>query len=149
MLFRLAALFLAGFWLPAQTFPPVPDVGSLWAAGWSAKKLDQVMALYAPDAVFFAADGGRFAGSPVIHDFFQKTLAANDPTIHVRQAAVERSGQLAYESGAYREKIVSAGQAHNFEGHYLLVLRNQNGRWLIAEQMWTGGPAPDTPLNKP
>jgi hypothetical protein len=51
------------------------------------------------------------------------------------------SGKLAYESGEYRETIVSGRRITDLEGHYLLVLRNQNGRWLIAEQMWTGGPA--------
>jgi ketosteroid isomerase-like protein len=142
MRLRLLAVLVTGFSLCAETGPPVPDIGAIWATHWSAKKLDQVMALYTQDAIFFATDGARFAGAPAIRDFFQKTLATNDPTIHTHRVATEQSGKLAYESGEYKETIVSGGQGRDFEGHYLLVLRNQNGHWLIAEQMWTGGPAP-------
>jgi uncharacterized protein (TIGR02246 family) len=141
MTLRLLAVLLAGLSLCAQTSTKVPDIGALWATDWSAKKLGQVMSLYVPDAVFFATDGARFAGVSTIRDFFQKTLATNDPTIHTRRVATEQSGKLAYETGDYRETIVSGGHSSDFEGHYLLVLRNQSGRWLIAEQMWTGGPA--------
>ena len=141
MTLRLLAILVAGLSLCAETSEKVPDIGAIWATDWSAKKLDQVMSLYSPDAVFFATDGGRFAGASTIRDFFQKTLATNDPTIHMRRVATEQSGKLAYETGEYRETIVSGGHSSDFEGHYLLVLRNQSGRWLIAEQMWTGGPA--------
>jgi uncharacterized protein (TIGR02246 family) len=141
MTLRLLAVFVASLSLGAETSEKVPDIGALWATDWSAKKLNQVMSLYTSDAVFFATDGGRFAGVSNIRDFFKKTLATNAPTIHTRRVATEQSGKLAYESGEYRETIVSGGHSNDFEGHYLLVLRNQNGRWLIVAQMWTGGPA--------
>jgi uncharacterized protein (TIGR02246 family) len=138
MRFTLAAILLLGFSLGAQT--AAPDMGAIWGADWSAKKLDAVMALYTPDAVFFATDGGRFAGSSALRDFFKKTLATNDPTIHMHRVAFEQSGSLAYESGSYTETIVSAGKSTDYAGHYVFILRNQNGRWLIADQMWTGSP---------
>jgi len=96
------------------------------------------MSYYAPDAIFFSTDGARFAGAAAIRDFFQKTLATNTPTLHMRRVATEQSGKLAYESGDYQETIVSGGKRMEARGDYLLVLRNQNGHWLIAEQMWTG-----------
>jgi uncharacterized protein (TIGR02246 family) len=137
---RFAASFLVGFVLCAETAQP--DIGSLWATDWSAKKLDQILTLYTPDAVFFATDGGRFAGTAAIRELFQKTLATNDPTIHMHRLNTERSGNLAYESGEYQETIMSGGHRTDLQGHYLLVLRNDKGHWLIAEQMWTGGPSP-------
>ena len=138
MYFRFACLLLALFSLRAETVPKAPDIGALWAADWSAKRLDHVLTLYAPDAIFFTTDGDRFAGAAAIRDFFQKTLATNDPTIHMHRVATEQSGKLAYESGDYQETISSGGHRIDAHGHYLLVLRNQDGRWLIAEQMWTG-----------
>jgi uncharacterized protein (TIGR02246 family) len=138
MTLRVLAVLVAGLSLCAQTGSTVPDIGALWATDWSAKKLDQLMSLYSPDAVFFATDGGRFAGVSTIRDFFQKTLATNDPTIHMRRVATEQSGKLAYESGEYQETIVSGGHRSDAHGHYLFVLRNRDGHWLIAEQMWTG-----------
>jgi uncharacterized protein (TIGR02246 family) len=138
MLTRPAALLAVSIALSAQTISVAPDVGSQWAADWSAKRLDQVMTLYASDAIFFSTDGARFAGAAAIRDFFQKTLATNNPTIHMHRVATEQSGKLAYESGDYQETIVSGGHRMDAHGNYLLVLRNQNGHWLIAEQMWTG-----------
>jgi ketosteroid isomerase-like protein len=132
------AILLASIALCAQTASVVPDVGAEWASDWSAKRLDHVMTLYAPDAIFFSTDGARFAGAPAIRDFFQKTLATNDPTIHMHRGATGQSGKLAYESGDYQETIVSGGHSMDAHGDYLFVLRNQNGHWLIAEQMWTG-----------
>jgi hypothetical protein len=67
---------------------PVPNSGRRS----SAKKLDHIMTLYAADAIFFTIDGARFAEAPVIRDFFQKTLASNDPNIHMHRVASERLG---------------------------------------------------------
>ena len=138
MLTRYVSLLLASSALWAQTTSVVPDVGAEWAAEWSAKRLDRVMALYTPDAIFFTTDGERFAGTAALRDFFQKTLATNDPTIHMHRGATEQSGKLAYQSGDYQETIVSGGHRMDAHGDYLFVLRNQGGHWLIAEQMWTG-----------
>jgi uncharacterized protein (TIGR02246 family) len=142
MAIRFAALLFATFLARAASPPVVTDIGAVWGSDWSAKKLDHVLSLYAPDAIFFTTDGARFAGVPAIRDFFQKTLASNDANIQMHRVATEQSGNLAYESGSYTETIVSGGHATDYQGHYLLVLRNQNGRWLIAEQMWTGAPSP-------
>ncbi len=56
----------------------------------------------------------------------------------MHRVATEQSGKLAYESGEYQQTVVSGGHRIDANGHYLLILRNQNGRWLIVEQMWTG-----------
>jgi ketosteroid isomerase-like protein len=112
--------------------------GPSGGADWSAKRLGHVLTLYARDAIFFTNDGERYAGTPAIREFFQKTLATNDPTIHMHRVFSEQAGKLPYESGEYQETIVSSGRQIDAHGHYLLVLRNENGRWLIAEQMWTG-----------
>jgi ketosteroid isomerase-like protein len=135
---RFAVFILAGFVLSAETPPAVPDIGAIWGADWSAKRLDHVLTVYAQDAIFFTTDGDQYQGVPAIRDFFQKTLATNDPTIHMHRSASWQSGKIAYESGEYQETIVSGGHQIDAHGHYLLVLRNENERWLIVEQMWTG-----------
>jgi len=142
ILIRFTILLLAGYVLRAEPAAEVPDIGATWSVEWSAKHLDQVLALYAPDAIFFSTDGGHFAGLPAIRDFFKKTLATNDPTIHMHRMANQQAGTLAYQSGEYKETIVTAGQKRDYQGDYLLVLRNQNGHWLIVEQMFTGSPVP-------
>jgi ketosteroid isomerase-like protein len=135
---RFAIFLLIACAMGATDAPVAPDVGAKWAENWSAKRLDDVMSLYAPDAIFFATDGGRFAGTVALREFFRKTLASNDPTIHMHRVTTELSGKLAYESGDYQETIVSSGHRIQAHGDYLLILRNQGGRWLIVDQMFTG-----------
>jgi hypothetical protein len=49
---KIPRMLWAAFPLGAQSASIVPDFGALWGADWSAKKLDRVMTLYAPDAIF-------------------------------------------------------------------------------------------------
>ena len=102
--------------LRAEPGTGAPDLGMTWASEWNAKHLDQVLELYAPGAIFFATDGGHSVGLPAIREFFKKTLASNDPTIHMHRTANEQSGSQAYQSGEYQETIVSGGQKRDYQG---------------------------------
>ena len=59
---------------------------------------------------------------------------------------LDASGDLAYDSGDYRETItpVAGGSKLELQGNDLIVFRKQkDGRWLIVENRWT-----DKPVNK-
>ncbi len=124
--------------------------GQEWAKQWSAGHLEETLALYTPDAVFFTGEGGRVAGQTAIRALFQKWLDASTATIQLHSLGSESSGDLAYDSGDYTETITfktamgstPAGAKVNYVGYYLLVLKRQaDGKWLIAQHMWTGAPA--------
>ena len=54
---------------------------------------------------------------------------------------VEICGNLAYDSGAYRETLAlrASGKQQHSTGSYLTVYRrSKTGAWLIVEQSWTG-----------
>ncbi len=112
-----------------------------WARSWDAKQLDQVMALYAPDAVFYQSTGERITGQSAIHDLFQKAQSTNTTSLSLHSVRSGVSGDLAYDSGDYRETIITGGVKGEAQGSYLIITRRQaNGRWLIVEHMWTGIP---------
>jgi uncharacterized protein (TIGR02246 family) len=124
--------------------------GQEWSKQWSAGHLDETLALYTPDAVFFTGEGGRVAGRAAIHDLFQKWIDASSATIQLHSLNSETSGDFAYDSGDYTETITfktamgstPAGTKTDYVGCFLLVLKRQaDGKWLIAQQMWTGAPA--------
>jgi ketosteroid isomerase-like protein len=142
MCLQFALLFLSAFTLRAGVTPITPDIGAVWAADWSARRLDHVLTLYAPDAIFYTSGGDRISGIPAIRTLFQSAMKSGNSTIHLERAVTEQSGKLAYESGDYQEMLVSGANHRGLQGHYLLVLRKQNGHWLIVEQMWTGGSVP-------
>jgi uncharacterized protein (TIGR02246 family) len=109
-----------------------------WAKLWMAKDLKQVVELYADDGVFLTGSGDRLTGKAVIRDLFRKALETNTSNISVRSVRTEVSGDLAYDSGDYRETItpVAGGSKVELQRNYLIVFRKRNdGKWLIVEHV--------------
>jgi uncharacterized protein (TIGR02246 family) len=157
-----AWLNLAMLWvvLPVSSrgrSPSPDDVSSVsreWATAWNAKQLDRTLGLYTSDAAFFTAEGQRYSGLPAIRKLFQQGLDSADPNITFHNLSSRVSGDLAYDSGEFSEALTFTGKAKplvdtgskqpppgtklNAQGYYLMVLRRQqDGRWLIVEHMWT------------
>ena len=58
----------------------------------------------------------------------------------ITKKVADHSGDLAYDSGEYRESLVKLSDQTKAEvqGNYVMVFKRQpDGTWLIAEQMWT------------
>jgi ketosteroid isomerase-like protein len=160
-----ACLSFAMVWVVLPVSPrglsrPPDDVSSIsreWATAWNAKQLDRTLGLYTSDAAFFTAEGQRYSGLPAIRKLFQQGLDSADPNITFHNLSSSVSGDLAYESGEFSEVLTFTGKAKplvdtgskapppgtklNAQGYYLMVLRRQpDGRWRIAEHMWTFTP---------
>ena len=109
-----------------------------WATDWNSKRLDDIMTLYSDDAVFLRPSAERPTGRQAIRSLFAKTLAANTAHIVMHPITLERSSNLAYDSGTYEETIVTNGVTRAFRGDYLIILkRESDGEWHIAQQAWT------------
>ena len=109
-----------------------------WAADWNNKRVDDIMRLYAADAVFLRPTAERTAGARSIRELFEKVLETNTPQITFHGGTIETSGNLAYDSGTYEETIASGGTTRATRGDYLLILKRQtDGRWLIVQHAWT------------
>jgi uncharacterized protein (TIGR02246 family) len=136
----LAPLLMA----EAPAVSPAAEPATLsarWAAGWSAKDLDGLMALYAPEPVFLTASGERWEGAATIRAHFAEGLAEYNPQLTVKSLKSEASGDLAYDSGSYEETTTAvhgSGGAIRAKGSYLFVFQRQtDGSWKILEQVWT------------
>ena len=127
---------------------PAQAAGSLsekWAADWSAKKLDAVIALYAPEPVFLPTIGPRWVGLAAIRKNFAGLLENYDPHVVLHSLETARSGTLGYDSGTYEETItpVKGGKPIPSRGAYLFLFqREKGGAWKILEQTWTSFDAP-------
>jgi uncharacterized protein (TIGR02246 family) len=112
-----------------------------WAHRWQSKDLDAVLALYTNDAVFVNADGSRVTGKPALRKFFASVLAQYSAQPSLRSVNNASSGDLGYDWGDYTEIVTPVAKPKRpirTGGTYLVILRRVLGRWLIAEQMWTG-----------
>jgi uncharacterized protein (TIGR02246 family) len=128
---------------PSGARKDLAKISEQWARAWSARQLDQVMELYAPDAVFLPGTGDRITGRAAIRAAFKTALEINTSNLSVRSIVTEDSGTLAYDSGDYREAItpVSGGGQRELQGNYVVVFRRQpDGKWLIIQHVWTDAP---------
>ena len=113
---------------------------SQWAQELHDKQLDQIIALYAPDAAFLSPNGGRFTGPTEIRGLFRTIMDTVTSNITFHSIVTESSGELAFDSGDYSETLVptKSGPDQHYKGDYLIVFRRQrDGRWLIVQQVWT------------
>ena len=118
----------------------IAKVREEWAKDLYAKRLDQIAMLYAPDGVFLAPGVERITGRPAIRDLCKNAMETYTSNMSLRSIAMEISGNLAYDSGDYRETVVTTadGVSKNLRGNYLMVFKHQaDGQWLILEQVWT------------
>jgi uncharacterized protein (TIGR02246 family) len=127
----------------ATTTDEIAALRESWARAFNAKQLDAVIATYALDAVFLPITGGRVVSAAAIKNLYERIWNQLTPHIDLTSHVVERSGDLAYDSGEYVENLVSGGTAVNIAGNYVFVYRRQADGWRIVEQIWTeatGGP---------
>src|ERR1700722_791311 len=116
-----ASLWTSASAQPAESFSPPESLSMEWAADWSAKNLEAVMTLYAPEPVFLPTVGPRWEGTGVMRKNFASILALYKPHIVLHSIKSEISGDLAYDSGTYKESItpIKRGKPIVMEGAYL------------------------------
>jgi uncharacterized protein (TIGR02246 family) len=143
------ALILLGISTATPSSPSIADeiarVRSQWADDLRNKRLEEITALYAPDAAFLSGDVGRVTGRPAIHELCKKVMAAVTSNMVMHSVRTEHSGDIAFDSGDYEETMTKAsdGTSQNSKGSYLMVLKRQpDGKWLIVEQMWIDSTPP-------
>lgn len=116
----------------------------LWVTAWNAKHINELMTLYASDAMFLTASGDRAVGWAAVRNLFESMRNSNMSNLRLHSLAVEQSGDLAYDSGSYHETAALPDNPHHeIQGSYLAVYKLQpDGRWLIVQHIWTGASAP-------
>jgi uncharacterized protein (TIGR02246 family) len=114
-----------------------------WSQDWNAKRLEPVLAAYAPDAVFLTATGARVAGHAQIREVFKRAFASATTDMRLRATGGDASGDLAYETGDYEESIAGETGRRELKGSYVTILkRGTDGRWLIVQHAWTEAAPP-------
>jgi uncharacterized protein (TIGR02246 family) len=111
-----------------------------WVRDLHAKQLDEIMMFYAPDASFLTGNGMRFTGLDAIRGLFKNVMGAVTSNLTLNSVLIESSGDLAYDSGDYKETLVpaSGGPSQEYKGSYVIVFKRQaDGRWLIVQHVWT------------
>jgi uncharacterized protein (TIGR02246 family) len=112
----------------------IADIRSAWLSNWNTKQLDNVINLYATNATYLPADGTRVSGQNDIRAYMQKLIGSKDS---VQSVTLDCSGDIVYDSGTY---TAVGDDGKHVEGSYLVVLKRENGKWLVVQHASTTKP---------
>ncbi|HZQ22714.1 MAG TPA: nuclear transport factor 2 family protein [Terriglobales bacterium] len=108
------------------------------ALACNTKQLNDLVELYAPDAVLLRSNFAPIRGSAAIREFFVGQLEAGLGEVEMETIRVELYGDAAYESGRCKMLVPSAaGKRREDRGKYLIFYaRQKNGDWKVMSDCW-------------
>jgi len=128
-----------------------------WPRLTSSGHADSIAEFYAADAALMPPNMATMKGKDAVRAFFA-TMNTMDPrpTLTLRAVTVVASGPGAVEVGRWHWAFPAGaklppGMAAVDSGKYIVRWTQQNGRWLMADDIWNSdtplltAPAPATP----
>ena len=134
----------------------IDAVNAQWPRLTGGGHADSLAEFYATDAVMMPPNMATVKGKDAIRAFFA-TMNAVDPrpTLTLRAEAVHGAGNLAMERGRWHWAFPAGaklppGMAAVDSGKYLVHWMQQNGKWLIVDDIWNADtPLPTAPASAP
>lgn len=116
----------------------IRQIGDDWARHWNAGDLDQVVATYAPDAVYLPPHHEAVHGRDSIRQYLQMPLSHGVSELAFDVTYIKQSGAVAWDVGTYRMSVpLSDGTRREDHGKYLTVWKRVGTKWLIAADAWS------------
>jgi len=117
----------------------VSRIAHEWILACNTKHLDDLLELYAADALVMRSNFPSIRGAAAIREFFFGQLDAGLGEIELDPVRVEVIGDLAYEAGKLKALVPSAtGKRREERGKYLWVCARQPaGEWKLAADCWS------------
>lgn len=109
-----------------------------WVLACNTKHLDDVLELYAADAMVLRSNYPSLRGAAAIREFFFGALDTGLGEVEMEPLRVDIVGELAYEAGRFKALVPSAaGKRREERGKYLWVCQRQTGgEWKIVADCW-------------
>ena len=110
-----------------------------WALACNTKHLDDLVSLYAGDAMVLRPNHPPVRGTAAIREFFVATLDAGFGEAELDPMRLEVFGDIAYEAGRCKALVpVAVSKRREERGKYLTLLaREGNGEWKIISDCWS------------
>jgi ketosteroid isomerase-like protein len=109
-----------------------------WALACNGKQLDDLVELYAVDAVLLRPNVPPVRGTAAIREFFFGVLDAGLGDVEMETLRTEIFGDVAYEAGRCKMLVpFTMGKRREERGKYLLTLARQSGDWKILADCWS------------
>jgi len=110
-----------------------------WVLACNTRQLDELMELYAPDALVLRSNLPPIRGAIAVREFFFGSLEAGLGEVAVDPLRVEVLGDLAHEVGRYSALVPgTSGKRREERGKYLWVFAKQaSGDWKLVSECWS------------
>jgi uncharacterized protein (TIGR02246 family) len=110
-----------------------------WVLACNTKQLDELIELYAADALVLRSNLPPIRGAMAVREFFFATLEAGLGEVALDPMRVEVSGDLAHEVGRYSALVPgTSGKRREERGKYLWVFSKQaSGDWKLVSECWS------------
>jgi uncharacterized protein (TIGR02246 family) len=110
-----------------------------WVLACNTRQLDELIELYAADALVLRANLPPIRGALAVREFFFASLEAGLGEVALDPMRVEVSGDLAHEVGRYSALVPgTAGKRREERGKYLWVFAKQaSGDWRLMSECWS------------
>jgi uncharacterized protein (TIGR02246 family) len=110
-----------------------------WVLACNTRQLEELMELYAPDALVLRSNLPAIRGAVAVREFFFASLEAGLGEVALDPMRVEVLGDLAHEVGRYSALVPgTAGKRREERGKYLWVFAKQaSGDWKLVSECWS------------
>jgi uncharacterized protein (TIGR02246 family) len=110
-----------------------------WVLACNTRQLEELLELYAPDALVLRSNHPPVRGASSIREFFVAALDAGLGEAEIEPIRVEVAGDMAYEAGRYNALVpATVGKRREERGRYLWVFsRQSNGQWKLTADCWS------------
>jgi uncharacterized protein (TIGR02246 family) len=110
-----------------------------WVLACNTRQLDELIELYAADALVLRANLPPIRGAMAVREFFHASLEAGLGEVAVDPMRVEVVGDMAHEVGRYSALVPgTAGKRREERGKYLWVFAKQSsGDWKLVSECWS------------
>ena len=131
----------------------IDAVNAQWPRLTSTGHADSIAEFYAADAVIMPPNMGTMKGKEAIRTFFA-TLNTMDPkpTLTLRADAVHGAGGMAMERGRWTWTFPAGAKLPPGmgvdSGKYIVHWMQQNGKWVIVDDIWNSD-TPPMPMAPP
>jgi uncharacterized protein (TIGR02246 family) len=110
-----------------------------WVLACNTRQLDELIELYAADALVLRSNLPPIRGAMAVREFFHASLEAGLGEVAVDPMRVEVVGDMAHEVGRYSALVPgTVGKRREERGKYLWVFAKQSsGDWKLVSECWS------------
>jgi len=113
-----------------------------WVEAYNSRDPQKILALYAPDAVFWGTSSPTLSDTPaLIGEYFKNSPSQPNARVELGELKVRVWGDTAASTGSYTFTDTCDGQTVRRPARFSFVYRLQNGRWMIVDHHSSSVPA--------